>query len=127
MPISRRSRADVDRARLVAALAAARPRTEAEIDAEAADDRDAWREADLAAATLVPAAPTPTQVRALRARLGLSQVAFARRFGFSVDTLQQYEQGRRVPSGPAASLLRVIDAEPEAVMRALGPRRPAAG
>jgi putative transcriptional regulator len=44
-------------------------------------------------------------------------------FGFSVDTVQQYEQGRRVPSGPASTLLRVIAAEPEAVIRALDPHR----
>jgi putative transcriptional regulator len=44
-------------------------------------------------------------------------------FGFSVDTVQQYEQGRRVPSGPASTLLRVIAAEPEAVLRALDPGR----
>ncbi len=59
------------------------------------------------------------QVRALRSRLGLSQAQFAQRFGFTVDTVQQYEQGRRTPSGPASTLLRVIDADPEAVIRAL--------
>jgi putative transcriptional regulator len=58
-------------------------------------------------------------VRALRTRLGLSQSQFALRFGFTIDTLQQYEQGRRTPSGPASTLLRVIDADPEAVIRAL--------
>lgn len=58
-------------------------------------------------------------VRALRVRLGLSQEAFAARFGFSVDTIRQYESHRRVPTGPARTLLRVIDREPDAVMRAL--------
>jgi hypothetical protein len=37
----------------------------------------------------------------------------------ALDTVQQYEQGRRRPSGPASTLLRVIEADPEAVVRAL--------
>jgi putative transcriptional regulator len=58
-------------------------------------------------------------VRALRARFGLSQEAFAARFGFSVDAIRQYESRRRVPTGPARTLLRVIAREPDAVTRAL--------
>jgi putative transcriptional regulator len=125
MPIVRRSPADIDRTRLLAELAASRVRSEAEIDAEAAADGNAWTAEAAARAVPVHPPPTPAQVRALRARLGLSQAGFARRFGFSVDAVQQYEQGRRVPSGPAATLLRVIAADPEAVVRALDPRRAA--
>ncbi len=62
---------------------------------------------------------SPERIRALRARLGLSQSQFARRFGFTIDTVQQYEQGCRRPSGPAAALLRVIEAVPRVVERAL--------
>lgn len=58
-------------------------------------------------------------VRALRMRLGLSQEAFANRFGFSVATIRQYENRRRVPTGPVRILLRVIAREPDAVTRAL--------
>jgi putative transcriptional regulator len=58
-------------------------------------------------------------VRAIRERLAMSQTTFARLFGISVDTLQNWEQGRRQPEGPARMLLRVIDREPEAVRRAL--------
>jgi putative transcriptional regulator len=58
-------------------------------------------------------------VRALRARFGLSQEAFATRFGFSVDAVRQYESRRRVPTGAARTLLRVIAREPDAVIRAL--------
>src|SRR6516162_6729454 len=61
-------------------------------------------------------------VRSLRTRLGLSQEAFAARFGFSVDAVRQYESRRRVPSGPARTLLRVIAREPDAVIRALADR-----
>nr|WP_294550564.1 helix-turn-helix domain-containing protein [uncultured Rhodopila sp.] len=115
----RRSKTDIDEAKLLADLAASRSWTEAEIDAAAAEDADAWTEEDVASAIAVYPPPTAEQVRALRSRLGLSQAQFAHRFGFTVDTVQQYEQGRRTPSGPASTLLRVINADPEAVIRAL--------
>ena len=58
-------------------------------------------------------------VRAVRERLGLSQVEFAKKFGVSVATLRNWEQGRRFPRGPARVLLMIIDLEPDAVQRAL--------
>lgn len=54
--------------------------------------------------------------RAIRERLGLSQTALAALMGVSVRTLQDWEQGRRTPSGPAASLLRIADRHPEALL-----------
>lgn len=57
--------------------------------------------------------------RAIRERLGLSQSRFASIIGVSVRTLQNWEQGRREPEGPAKALLRVVDREPEAVLQAL--------
>ena len=125
MPIVRRTQADIEDAKLLAELAARRPPTEAEIDAQAVEDDDAWTEEELAEAISVPPPPTAGEIKALRARFGLSQAQFAHRFGLTVDTLQQYEQGRRVPSGPASILLRVIAAEPGAVMRALKPHKAA--
>jgi putative transcriptional regulator len=119
MPIVQRSKTDQDDAKLRAYVARAAQASEATIDAIASADNDAWTDTDIAQAVKVQAPPTAAEVRSLRARLGLSQGQFAHRFGFSIDTLQQYEQGRRVPSGPASTLLRVIDAEPEAVIRAL--------
>jgi putative transcriptional regulator len=119
MTIVRRSRTDIDDEAMQAHVTAASARTDAEIDAMAAEDGDAWTDADFATAVKVFPPPTAAQVRALRSRLGLSQAQFALRFGFTVDTVQQYEQGRRTPSGPASTLLRVIEAEPEAVIRAL--------
>jgi putative transcriptional regulator len=62
-------------------------------------------------------------VRALRIRLGLSQEAFADRFGFSVATIRQYESRRRIPARPVRTLLRVIAREPDAVTRALAGKR----
>ena len=123
MPIVRRKASDIDREKLLADLAASRVRTEAEIEAEAAEDGGAFTDEELAEFVPVYPPPKPEEVRALRARLGLSQSQFALMFGFSVDTVQQYEQGRRVPSGPASTLLRVIAKEPEAVIRALDPQR----
>ena len=61
----------------------------------------------------------PVDVKALRTRLGLNQPEFAARYGLSVGTLRDWEQGRSQPDRPAQTLLRVIEREPEAVQRAL--------
>jgi putative transcriptional regulator len=58
-------------------------------------------------------------VKAIRQGLGKSQAEFARMIGVSVSTLQNWEQGRRRPEGPARALLRVAAANPEAVAAAL--------
>lgn len=63
--------------------------------------------------------PEEVDVVAIRTRLGLSQGEFATRFGFKLDALQNWEQGRRRPDGAARAFLRVIEREPEAVLRAL--------
>ena len=59
------------------------------------------------------------QVLSLRQRMRLSQADFARMLRVSLRTLQNWEQGRRSPTGPAAALLRVMDREPRAALRAL--------
>ena len=63
--------------------------------------------------------PARVDVRAIRARLKLSQTEFARRFGFTAAAVRQWEQGRRQQHGPARVLLTIIDREPNAVRRAL--------
>lgn len=63
--------------------------------------------------------PDDVDVRAIRRKIGLTQEAFARYFGVSTRTVQDWEQKHRHPSGPARAFLRVIDREPEAVRRAL--------
>jgi len=55
----------------------------------------------------------------IRKKINLSQSQFAAYFGVSVRTVQQWEQGRAVPSRTARAFLTVIDREPEAVRRAL--------
>ena len=62
---------------------------------------------------------SPQSVVAIRAKLKLSQTQFARAFGISLDTLQNWEQGRRQPTGPAKVLLRVAQRHPEAVLEAV--------
>ena len=63
--------------------------------------------------------PKTVDVRAIRGRMGLTQAAFAERFGFAIGTLRDWEQGRSQPEANARVLLKVIDKEPEAVQRAL--------
>lgn len=63
--------------------------------------------------------PAEVDVRAVRTRAGLTQAAFAARYGFSKAAVTDWEQGRRRPEAAARVLLTVIDREPEAVVRAL--------
>ncbi len=58
-------------------------------------------------------------VKALRERTSLTQAEFSEMIGVSIRTLQNWEQGRREPEGPAKALLRVVEREPEAVLNAL--------
>jgi len=61
----------------------------------------------------------PLDVKAIRAKLQKSQREFAQMIGVSVATLQNWEQGRRKPEGPARALLQVALRNPEAVQEAL--------
>ena len=63
--------------------------------------------------------PETVDVKATRQALGLSQEAFAMRFGFAPTAVREWEQGRRQPDRSARILLRVIQKEPRAVERAL--------
>lgn len=63
--------------------------------------------------------PPEIDVRAIRRRLGMTQHEFAIQFGFSVNTVRHWEQGRRVPEGPTRAYLTVIAREPQAVQKAL--------
>jgi putative transcriptional regulator len=65
--------------------------------------------------------PAPrVDVRKLRAKMRLSHTQFAAKFGFSLDSIQNREQGHRQPEGPARTLLVVIAKNPKAVEEALG-------
>lgn len=71
-------------------------------------------------AFVIAEADTPDVV-AVRARYRLSQAKFAALIGISVGTLRNWEQGRRVPEGPARVLLRVAAKYPEAVLDVVAP------
>ena len=62
--------------------------------------------------------PDP-EVKAIRDRLGVSQEKFAILLGVSKRTVENWEQGRRHPTGAARSLLRIVEADPEHALRAL--------
>jgi putative transcriptional regulator len=63
--------------------------------------------------------PRRVDVRAFRRKLGLSQSEFAGAFGFRLDAVQNWEQGRRAPAASTRAFLTVIQREPGAVQRAL--------
>ena len=62
----------------------------------------------------------PTDVKSIRLKLGKSQAEFALMIGVSLATLQNWEQGRRMPEGPARALLKIAADNPKAVADALG-------
>jgi putative transcriptional regulator len=61
----------------------------------------------------------PVDVKKIRSKLHVSQSQFALMIGVSTSTLQNWEQGRRKPEGPARALLTVVDKDPKAVLTAL--------
>lgn len=62
-------------------------------------------------------------VRDVRARCGLTQAAFAERIEVPLETVRNWEQGKRSPRGPARALLKLIDRVPDVAFAALGGRR----
>ena len=77
---------------------------------------------------LPDAAPDETgtlpAVRDLRRRAQLTQIEFAARLGVPVETIRNWEQGKRAPRGPARALLAVIAHSPETVFAALATEEP---
>jgi len=61
--------------------------------------------------------PETIDVKAIRDKTGMSQQSFCATFGISLGTLRHWEQGLRSPRGPARVLLKVVDQDPQAVMR----------
>ena len=74
----------------------------------------------IASATMAPEASAPQPaVRDLRRRARLTQLEFAARLGVPVETIRNWEQGKRMPRGPARALLAVIAHAPDTVFAAL--------
>jgi putative transcriptional regulator len=65
----------------------------------------------------------PPEIRMVRERLDVSQDEFAVMIGVSARTLQNWEQGRRQPEGPAKALLTIASRNPTAVLDALHGKR----
>jgi putative transcriptional regulator len=63
--------------------------------------------------------PAEIDTKAIRAKLGMTQEGFAKRHGFSVGAVRDWEQGRSTPDRSTRAFLKVIGYEPEAVERAL--------
>lgn len=61
----------------------------------------------------------PTDVKAVREQIGLSQSDFARLMRVSIKTLQNWEQHRRNPTGPAAALLKIVSTAPDIALKSL--------
>jgi putative transcriptional regulator len=59
---------------------------------------------------------TPSSPQEIRMKLNLSQQGFATLMGVSVRTIQEWEQGRREPTGPAKALLRIAEQHPQAFL-----------
>jgi putative transcriptional regulator len=119
MAIVRVNSADVDRAKLLEEVRNLPRPTEDQIEAWAAEDDDAWTEEDFARARVVYPPPRPADIRALRERLGLTAKEFADLLGFTAPEIEQLEQDGAFISAQAATLLWVMLAEPEAVVRAV--------
>ena len=70
--------------------------------------------------TLQAKADGAAYVRGIRERLGFSQPDFALRINVPLDTLRNWEQGKRKPTGAASALLKILDKAPQAALKALG-------
>jgi putative transcriptional regulator len=82
---------------------------------------DELAKAGIAAAPVDPASATAADVRALRAGLRLTREQFGLRYGLDVETIRNWEAGRREPDMAARSYLRAIKNDPERVEQAYAP------
>lgn len=93
-------------------------RATTETDIQRYIEEDGDHEFDLSDGQVIRGSPL-LDVKSIRRKLRLSQSQFAGRYGLSRRTLQQWEQGRAVPDGPARALLEIISQYPEAARRAI--------
>jgi putative transcriptional regulator len=62
--------------------------------------------------------------RGVRAQTKLTQAQFAARIGVPIETVRNWEQGKRSPRGPARALLKLIEKAPQVAFAVLGPEKP---
>ena len=77
----------------------------------------AWKRGEIVLETVAVNPMPPERVRAIRRKVSKSARDFEQRFGIPAATLSNWEQGRRTPDPAARVLLRVIEQDPEAVLR----------
>ena len=93
---------------------------EGRIDATRVDaTNEAMLKRQAAADDAMAVADAAAYARRVRRRTGLTQATFATRIGVPLDTVRNWEQGKRLPAGPAKALLRILDSAPEAAPAAL--------
>ena len=94
--------------------------SETDIDNNAKTDKDSYVPTDRELRNFQRVNPVEhINVKTIRKSLGLSQQTFSLYFGFSVRTIQEWEQGRRKPAGAIRNFLKVISHNPDAVQDAL--------
>ena len=84
----------------------------------------ALADAATATATVVDREPDAAYAKGVRARTKLTQAEFAARIGVPIETVRNWEQGKRSPRGPARALLKVIDKAPQVAFAVLGTGKP---
>ena len=80
---------------------------------------DAIEHAEGKSTKVVEHKPETIDVKAIREKTGMSQQKFCATFGISIGTLRHWEQGLRVPRGPARVLLKVVKNNPKAIIEAM--------
>jgi putative transcriptional regulator len=83
----------------------------------AAKETIAWQRGEIQLETYT--LPAPMDVKAIRAKMGMSQAQFAETFALNRRTLQDWECSKGAPLGPVRAYLKVIDKNPAAVIKAL--------
>ncbi len=117
MPTVRRSQAEIRRTGGRVDLKRVRATTDKDIKRWIAEDPDTAQELSSEVSPRTVYTPPLPDVRRIREELGLTQAEFAKRFGLSQRTVEQWEQGRAVPDRPARILLAVIERDPLVVQR----------
>lgn len=125
MPTIRRSQAEIRKTGGRVDLKRVRATTDKDITRWIAEDPDTAPELPSKVRPRIVYTPPQPDVRRIREQMGLTQAEFAKRFGLSQRTVEQWEQGRAVPDRPARILLAVIERDPRAVERVIvGSRKP---
>ncbi len=115
MPTARRSQTEIPRDRGRVDIKRVRLATDKDIAKWIAEDPDTAPELPHGAKLRLIHNPPLPDVKGIRKKLGLTQAEFARHFGLSRRTIEQWEQGRTIPDRPARILLAVIDHDPRVV------------